>query len=45
MDAFTKIWTVGTWWLVFLVSAALGAAGATGLLDRLETPLERRARD
>ena len=42
MDAFVDLWRVGTWWVVFLVSAAVGLAGATGLLDRLEAPLERR---
>ena len=42
MDAFTDIWTDGTWWIVFVVIVVFGLAGATGLLDRLEAPLEQR---
>ncbi len=41
MDAFKDIWSNGTWWIVFPVIVILGLAGATGLLDRLQPPLER----
>ena len=41
MDAFRDLWTVGTWWIVFLVALAFGLAGATGVLDRIERPLSR----
>jgi hypothetical protein len=41
MDAYIDIWRDGTWLLVFFVTLVIGLAGALGLLDRAEAPLER----
>lgn len=41
MDAYLDIWSDRTWLLVFVVSLVIGLAGALGLLDRAEAPLER----
>lgn len=41
MDPYIDIWSDGTWWVVFAVSLAIGLAGALGLLDQAEAPLER----
>jgi hypothetical protein len=41
MDAYIDIWSDRTWWVVFVVSLAIGLAGALGVLDRAEAPLER----
>jgi uncharacterized membrane protein len=41
MDAYADIWSDATWWIVFVVIAIVGLAGALGLLDRLQRPLER----
>jgi hypothetical protein len=41
MDAYIDIWRDRTWLLVFFVTLVIGLAGALGLLDRAEAPLER----
>jgi len=42
MDAFTDLWKDQLWWVIFVMSALIGLAGATGLLDRFEHRLLHR---
>ena len=40
MDPYIDIWSDRTWWVVVVVSLAIGLAGALGLLDRAGAPRE-----
>jgi hypothetical protein len=42
MEAFGDLWKDQLWWVIFVISALIGLAGATGVLDRGEEQILHR---